>query len=235
MNNETMRPMTQQEKIAKLQETSIPMDPIGAFFSISTTTLANKIVDMMANSFGIQECDHVFIKPEKSRDGRLNGFGVWMYFDTGRTRGNGNWSIRRQGVSGKGNKARDLGGGRIDLSGAFGAKSFTGGFELSESFKKTIGSITILNDNNQIVVRADAQNKQIAVVELDFFKLISICLGIDTNSPYDYAIVDCLPKNNSKDCLDYELQILKEIRKGDQRRGKSGMNYEFRDRQLMRG
>lgn len=235
--NETMsRPLTQQERIEGLDKTNIPLTKSGTYFVETTTNLANKIVDMMVNTYGITECDHVFMHPVKSKDGRVVDFQLYMYFNTNRSRGSQTWSIRRFGGDNKGNRARDLGNGRVDLSGAFGTKTSNGGFELSESFKKTVGAVAVLNDNRQIVVRADKKDRSIGIVECNFFDILAMCLDIKTDDPFDFAIVECTPASGGRNSdLDYELQIIKHLTKNGQRRGKSGVNYEFRDRELLRG
>ena len=59
----TRKPMTQHDLIEGLTKPVIPIAPTGAIYKESTSSLANKIVDMFVNNFGIIECDHVFIYP----------------------------------------------------------------------------------------------------------------------------------------------------------------------------
>ena len=226
--SENRKPITQQDLIAGLTKPVIPIAPTGAIYKESTSSLANKIVDMFVNNFGIIECDHVFMYPVQDKAGRIVDFNLTMYFDT--TRGGANSTITRA----SGPKAASIGNGRADLRGLVGAKLSNGGFNITQTFKEKIGAVAELDNDNRIVIKADPDYNKIACVECNFFKIIGLCLGVSSDDNYDFSIIDCTPFRNSADNLDYNLVLTKEISAQDRRRGRNGINYEYADRRNMR-
>lgn len=209
-------------------QTAIPIAPIGAIYRETTTSIANKVVDMLNNTFGIIEADHVFMYPVSDKTGRIVDFNMVIYFNCANNRG-GNYTIRRMN-----GKANNYNGGRLDLTGLAGAQMGNGGFEMTPDFKKRIASIACLDDNNNIVVKPDPNHNMVAVIQCDFFKVIALCLGISPDDNYDFSILDCQPFRNNADSLDFTLIFTKEIRTENRRRGKDGINYEYSDRRNMK-
>lgn len=229
-NDNTRRPMSEAELINGLTKPTIPINPMGAMFKETTTNLANFVVDMFANTFGITECDHCVMFPIRNKANQIVDFDLYIYFDT--KRGGANPTITR--ISNKG-KAQNAGNGKLDLRGFVGAKMTNGGFKMSDEFKAVFGTVSELDDENRIIVQADPHFPQVATIKCDFFKVIEMCLGISPKDNYDFSIIGCDPVNNRNgDSIDYMLTIVKEINMNGNRRGKTGIDYSISDMKKVR-
>lgn len=219
--NRNYRGFTKEDLVNGLTEVAIPIDLSGAIFTMDTPTLGSQLMSMIDESFGISEIDHIYIYP-KYEKGQIVDFGLTMYFLANK---NGSGDISR--VSG-GQKKNNRGG--LDLSAFINNRTSTGNFNLSDKFKTHIGSLAVLDKEGNIVIHADKDMPQLAVVEGDFFKIMSVALKVDETSPYDFVITDCQPINNSKNCCDYKMKIMKEIQPVKKKSKRSSINYDYRDR-----
>ena len=228
MSNVTTTP---NDLIAGLSKPTIPIAPFGALYRETTTSLANKIVDLLSNNFGIIETDHVFMYPVTDKNNRIVDFDMYIYFNTRNSAKTG----RPAGITRiTNNKATRGNDGRVDLSGLVGGNFGNGGFRMEDNFKKVIGSLAVLNNDGNIVVQADREHNFIAVIRCDFFKAIGLCLGITSDDNYDFSVIDCQAFRNNAENLDYTIVFTKEISMNNRRRGKDGINYEYADRRNMK-
>lgn len=216
---------TKEEVIHNLTDLAIEMSLSGIILSMDTPSLANNLVNLIDESYGITEIDHIYIYP-KYEKGIISDFGVVMYFAAGRN-GEGNIS-RNSARSNNRNNNND-----IDLTQFVSNKMTTGGFSTTQNFKSKIAPLSELDRDGNLVIRADKDRPEIAMIDGDFFKLMSLALKIGNNDPYDFQIVSCDPLNNKKDCVDYRLQIIKEVvpTKKKSKRNNS-INYDYRDRMI---
>lgn len=227
--NETVQ-ITVPKAVAGLFDTAVTLPITFLGFTDNTKALGNKIVDMIANTYNIPEIDYVYMGPIIDNAGKVVDFDMTLYFDTSRTRSQ-KANISRLGGNGRKGINRMANGG-IDGRSLVCNRLRNGGYELSDTFISCLGGVAVLDDDGNIIVNADEDDPRIATVDVDFFKMMAIVLGIPANSIYDFAIISTTPMNNSKDCIDYNLIIGKEIGSGNgvRRSGKSGTNYANRAR-----
>lgn len=220
-NNRNYRGFTKEDLVNGLTDVAIPIDISGAIFTMDTPTLGSQLMSMIDETFGISEIDHIYIYP-KYEKGQITDFGLTMYFLASK---NGQGDIcRLSGGQKKNNR------GSLDLSAFLNNRTGSGQFILSDNFKKCIGSLSALDKDGNIIIRADKDMPQLAVVEGDFFKIMSVAMKVGETDPYDFVITDCQPINNSKNCCDYKMKIMKEIQPVKKKSKRSSINYDYRDR-----
>ena len=219
--NKNYRGFTKEDLVNGLTDVSIPLDISGAIFMMDTPTLGSQLMSLIDESFKISEIDHIYIYP-KYEQGQITDFGLTMYFLANK---NGTGDISRLSGGQKRNNR-----GSLDLSAFINNKTSSGGFKISDKFKTCIGTLSNLDKEGNIIIRADKDMPQLAVVEGDFFKIMALALKIDESSPYDFVITDCQPINNSKNCCDYRMKIMKEIQPVKKKSKRSSINYDYRDR-----
>lgn len=228
-NTNEMVQISVPKAVAGLFETTVTMPVAFLGFTDNTKSLGNKIVDMIATTYNIPEIDYVFMGPIMDNTGKVVDFDMTLFFDTSRTRGQKSNISRLSNGNGRGVNRTQNGG--FDARGLVCNRMRDGGYTLSDNFTACLGGVAILDEDGNIIVNADEDDARIATVDVDFFKMMAIVLGIPSNSIYDYAIISTTPMNNSKDCIDYNLIIGKEIGSGNNsRRSKSGTNYANRAR-----
>ena len=229
-NNNKTAEETKLSQIDRLVKPVIPVDPIGAIYRITTTKLADHAVDLINNTLGIEELDHIFISPEFDENGKIADFIAAAGFNT--SRNTKEWSIRRLGKSSAGNNnSKD---GRIDLLPFLGSRTSTGGFEMSGRFKEVFGAIAETNNNGDITVKAGERDPRMAIVDLDFFKLVGLCFGVQQKDNFDFSIEQCRAVRNESSNTEYVLEVKKYISHNNSSRGKSGMDYTAMDQQYRR-
>ena len=222
-NRKEARDFTSEGLLEQLTDTAIPIPLKGVIFKDTTPNLSSKIVDLIATTYGIPEVDHCYICPETDNQGRVVSMGAVLYFNPDYNGGN---ITRPKGASKKGGIRLD--DGSADLRGLVSNKVVTGGFHISEKFKKYIAPIAILNDDGDIVIRA-TRNGGMAMVDIDFFKMIAVVLKIDPDSNLDFEVTELEPigKNNS---IDYSISITKYVTP-QRKKSKRGINYDDLDRE----
>lgn len=217
---------TKEDLVKGLTDVAIPLDLSGAIFTMDTPTLGSQLMSLIDDSFGIGEIDHIYIYPEYER-GQIVSFGLTMYFLANKN-GEGNIS-RLAGGQKKSNR------GGVDLSAFINNKTNSGGFRTNDNFKAKIGSLAKLDKDGNIIIRSDKDMPQLAVVAGDFFKIMAVALKIRDDSPYDFVVTDCVPLNNSKNCCDYKMKIMKEVQPIKKKSKRSSINYDYRDRAFAQG
>lgn len=219
-----------QSAIESLMETNIPLNIKGSLWTITTPKLQKEITDMIADTMSIPEIDQVFLWPVRGKSGQVEDFNMIAYFVCDQN-GNGNITRLTQSRPGVSRNSK----GNVSLMGAVYNKAQDGNYRISDHFKKKIGAIAILDDDDNIIVKADPDgDKRVAVVELDFWKVLSMVLAIDPDSNLDFEITDCQPCNNSNNCMDFILEIKKTITAA-KKRSKKNINYESRNRRFFNG
>lgn len=227
--NNNRNPFDTKDLVTGLNKTNVPMTLKGTIWADTTPKLAAKLASIISDDFGIPEIDQVFMYPEYNKQGTVIDFGVIAYFLCDQ---NGNGNIRRIGTK-QGSRRTER--GSIDLRSAVPNRLSTGGFQMSDHFKSKIGAIAQLTENDDIVVKSD-KDKRIAIVSLDFWKVMALIMDVDSDSPYDFTITDCKPLNAKNDCMDFAIEVIKTIEKsngGKNRR--SNIDYSARNRQAMFG
>ena len=237
MNNQKQNNYRNQfdpkELVAGLNHTNAPLTLEGTLWSDTTPKLASKVANIISEDFGIREIDQVFIYPERNKRGDVEDFGVVAYFMCDQNGDGGN--IKRLGGSTKPGANR-TNRGSTDLRCFVSPKLSTGGFQLSDHFKSKIGAIAQLTDDGNIVIKADNRDKRIAMVSLDFWKVMSLVMDIDSESPYDFTIIECNPLNTKSDCMDFAIKVIKSIEKnGSGKNRRSNIDYSARNRAVMFG
>lgn len=218
------RQFTPDGLLEGLLETAVPFKTAGVEFVETTDSLAAKIVDVLDETFGIHEIDHCLLYPRRNKQGQVVDFDAVLYFNT--AKGGNNRTITRLGENNN-SRRQD---GRTNLMAYVGQRTPSGAFDLSNEFKKAIAPYAELDNNNNIVVYADENRKEIAIVEANFFKLLAMLLNVKSNDCYDFTVADCVPVNNREDCINFRLIIVKEILPDNRRKNKSGINYDALDR-----
>lgn len=213
-----------EELIAGLERTAVPLNKAGLLFREKTSSLQAKVEDMIANTWGIQEIDHVFILPIFDKNGNLEDVLCRAYFDT---KDVSNGDIVRTGRG----RVTNNGGKFSVVQYMGGAATAAGDFQLSDNFKKIFAAVA-LSDDDRLHVNAIKDNPNVAVLDIDTNALLSVVLGIDdNNSPYNFSILDAARINND----DYMLLFTKHIETGAGKRGRHKgrrINYNDLDRQF---
>ena len=211
-----------EELVAGLEKVAIPLNKAAINYREKTSALQVKLEDLIANTFGISEIDHVFVMPKISRDGQLQTVLCRAYFNTQNvTSGN----IVRRGVGSAKGGTRTI----LDLAG-MGAATGSGDFELSDQFKAVFAPLSPYDDG-QLKVGSIPRNRDIACVDIDFFAIMTMALGIDSNAPYDFSILSAEPIGRGDD---YVLLISKYISTNNGKRGRhkgSRVDYNSLDKE----
>ena len=214
--------------VDNLNSTAIPITPVGAIFRETTQTLARFVVDWLNNTCKISEADHVLMYPIYDKSNKIVDFDMVCYFNTKNSMNSKNRMISKV-YSGKATRNN---AGRADLASLLGQNTSTGGFNMTNEFKTLVGSIAELNNDGNLIIRADRTYPFVAVIKLDFFKVISLLLGITDEDNYNFSVMNCDPVANN-DSMDYSLLIAKFIDINNNRRGNHGVNYTSSDRQMI--
>ena len=217
--------------VDKLTETAIPIAPVGAMFRENTQRMAKFVVDWLNNTCNIVEADHVIMYPKYDKQNNIVDFDMYCYFNTKNSATNKNAMITKI-YNGKATRNNV---GRANLADLIGQNTSTGGFSMTNQFKSLVGSIADLNNDGNIIIRADRQYPFVATIKLDFFKVISLLLGITDEDNFNFTVMSCDPITNGGDNMDYSLLIAKFIDiNNSNRRGKNGkINYAYSDRQMI--
>lgn len=197
-----------EELIAGLDRTAVPLNKVGNLFREKTSSLQAKIEDMIANSWGITEIDHIYILPIFDRNGNLEDVLCRAYFDT-KDVSNGDivrtGRGRVAGSSGRLNVVQYMGG----------AATSSGDFQLSDRFKKTFATVA-LSDDDRLHVNSIKDNPNVAVLDIDVNAILSVALSIDESTPYNFSILDAVRINND----DYNIMFTKYIETSSGKRGR---------------
>lgn len=196
-----------EELIAGLDKTAVPLNKVGNLYREKTSSLQAKIEDMIANTWGITEIDHIYILPIFDRNGNLEDVLCRAYFDT---KDVSNGDIVRTGRgrvsnSGKLNVVQYMGG----------AATSTGDFQLSDHFKKAF-AVVALSDDDKLHVNSIKDNPNVAVLDIDINAILSIALAIDESTPYNFSVLDAVRINND----DYSIMLTKHIETNSGKRGR---------------
>lgn len=223
-NRREQRDFSAEGLLAQLDDTAIPIPKKGTIFKDTTPNLSSKIVDLIATTYGIPEVDHCYMCPEVDNQGRVVSMNAILYFNPDCNGGN---ITRPKGAAKRGGVRLD--DGSSDLRGFVNNKVSTGGFHLSEKFKQYIAPIACLDDNGNIIIKSTKGG--MAVVDVDFFKLIAVVLKIDPESNFDFEVIELEPLSNKSSNIDYSISISKFVTP-QRKRSKRGFNYDELDRQF---
>ena len=209
-----------QELIKGLGETAVPLNLKGYMYEERTSQLQAKAEDMIANTWGIQEIDHLHLLPLFDKNGNLVDMLARAYFNTKDVQ---DGDIVRVGYgkptnAGKPNVLDYVGGGATS----------SGDFRTSDKFKKTFAALA-LSDDDRLHVKSIKENPYVAVLDLDIAATMQTILQIDNSAPYDYRFIGGTRINSD----DYKVLFVKYIDLGQGKRGRhrgNRMNYAELDR-----
>lgn len=207
---------------------SIPMSLTGIVMKDTTSSLADKIVNLFVNEFDIPELEHCLFYPVKDKTGELVDFDAVLYFNT--NIGNKMKNIYKVGSNGS--RTND---GRVDLMRLAGSRTASGAFNINDKFRSTFANVAQTDRDGNIIIKAIPDSPHIAIVECSFFRLLALCFGISSSDPYDFTVAECFPLNNNSGSPDFGLVIIKEMITGQSRRAKSGTNYAALDSKRING
>lgn len=197
-------------------KTCIPMNKVGNVYRMKGSVLQASFEDMVVNTYHIDEIDHVAIMPKFDRNQNVQAILCRAYFDT---KDVSNGDIVRKGYG----AASGGGSSQTILPFIGGATTGQGDFELSKHFKEVFTPLSI-SDDDQLRVGSIPRNRNIACLDIDFFAFMTLALGIESDSPYDFTVLGVEPIG-SKGNGDYLYLISKYI---DTRSGKRGRHKKNR-------
>lgn len=209
-----------QELIKGLQETAVPLNQSGIEFTERTSSLQSKAEDMIANTWGIQEIDHLYILPIFDKNGDLVDMLARVYFNTKDVQ---DGDIVRVGYGKPSNNGKP---NVLDYVG--GGTTSSGDFRTSDKFKRTFAALA-LSDDDRLHVKSIKENPYVAVLDLDINALMQTILQIDANAPYNFKFLGAARLGGE----DYNVLISKHIDLGSGKRGRhrgNRMNYAELDR-----
>lgn len=197
-------------------------------YSVTTRDLGESMCGIFADTMGIHEIDHIAIYPIRDERNNIIDFGVDAIFNLDK-RIDKERTITRFGN----NDAANIKDNPVMR--AMAAKTRTGGFHVTDKFKKAMAPLAVTDDNGNIKVMADPSNdKRLAMVECDFLSIMTLALGIDENDPIDFEVVNCQPVNNNDKNVDFIITVEKTVQSSAfNKHRRSSINYEARDRARM--
>lgn len=200
-------------------DTSASLNQTGVVYLETTTQLADKLADIIENTFGITEIDRVFIDIDADTNTKqVLGANVLLCFDPS----NGQ-HIRKYG------RGKGQGGSRTLLDKIPYAAS-NGTYELSETFKQVIGSLLPASayDNNEFPVYEHPENNRVACVEVDIDAVMCLLLNIKHDSPYACNIMYANQTDVRDGLAEYALIFSKFIDiSGRKRKSKRNNNINY--------
>jgi hypothetical protein len=206
----------------------VPMNMTGIVVKETTSSLADKIVNLFASEYDIPELEHCLFYPQYDKTGDLVDFDAVLYFNT--NIGNKNKNIYKMGAyNGRTND------GRVDLMRLAGSRTSNGAFNFNDKFRSAFASVAHTDRDGNMIVKAVPESGHIAILECNFFRLVALCLGITSGDPFDFTIAECFALNNGNGSPDFGLVIVKEMLVGSSRRAKSGTNYAALDNKRING
>lgn len=214
---------TPEELIEGLTKTAVPLNQSGIIIRERVSALQTKIEDLIANTWGIAEIDHVYLSVVTDRNGVLRDILTRAYFNTYDVT---NGDIVRTGRGKTNNKGVF---NAVEYMG--GAAVATGDFQLSDKFKKSFAAVA-LTDDDKLDVRSLENNPGIGILDLDTRAIMSVVLLIDEASPYNFEIPSAQNVGSNND-PEYILKIEKYIDLSSRKRGRHKgrrVNYAEHDK-----
>lgn len=197
----------------------------GITYKIKTRDLGEGLCNLIDN-MGLHEIDHVSIFPIKDERGKIGDFGVDAVFNLDRK-----IPAQQRTITRFGNKNANT---TDPVLRAFAAKTKTGGYNVTDLFKKVMGPIAITDENDNVRVLTDPFDKRLAMVECDIMAVLALALNIEDNDPIDFTVVECEALSNSDKNVDFTITVEKTVTANAfKKRRSSGINYEARDRARM--
>lgn len=220
-NQLPQNPFDPKEMVRGLSDSNVTLPIYGTVYRMTCEQLEQEVEILFQQRLGFKEVDHVLIYPVVDRGGKdVCTMNVVFYFNT-TVEGS---SITRNGdPNGTGVKTI------LDFA---PSKSVNGEFSTSEKFTKTMSAIAVLDNNGKIPIKS-VPDKRIACIEVDFFLLMALCLGIDEDKPYNFTImtVDAGNNRNNNGYENAVLTILKYIdnsKRYNRSRGSNGRKIDYR-------
>ena len=198
---------------------AIPMSETGRVYRDTLQNLAVNINQCIATSFNLPELDNIIFTPRVAKnDVGASDMIATAYFNTSNVNGNIFYTGK------KGNRNND--GGRLNVLSAAGyGGGGTGPFGVNDHFRSIIKPLCKVNDNGKPImnIKTVPGAKDIASIELDFYAVLSLGLGVKPNDPYDYDVLSIIPIPNTSN---FTITIMKYITNNGIRKGRnSTVNY----------
>lgn len=172
------------------KEPLIPLNYRGPLYDTTCSAFGQSCVDMLCNTFGLPSTIFMHVWPTiDRRGGEVTDVYTVVAFDASL----GNKDIW---INGNTNPNQNNGGVKM-ITQYKNVRTSGAKFGISDAWKKVIGGLAAKYDSDgKIVIDApsyeqikrDGRFKNFAYVELDFFKLVAMVLGIGSNDPYDFTI-----------------------------------------------
>lgn len=205
-------------------------------WTFTTPVIQNDVVELISG-YGVAEIDSVYMWPQRDKSGNIVNFGMVAYFIVDNSnKGN----ITRVGANNNGKSSSNSLRSRVTNKGR------SGDFIANQQFISALSPIAMFDDDGNIVINSDPgedngdddnnrrKENNLAMVYLDFWKVMALLLGVRNDSPCDFEITECNPLNNSKNCIDFVGKVRKIANYDNTRRSKKNrFNYENRNRRLL--
>lgn len=203
---------------------AIDIPEIGVIFKDTLQNIGTKVRAELAGAFQLDECDKVIIMPKLARNQvGASDIGVTACFVPNP---GGNIYFRGKGKNG-GNNGN---GGRINMIQSAGAAAGgTGPFQTSATFDQVIKPLCKTNDKGEPIMVIKQQRGGIASVELDFYAVMCLVLGIKPKDPYDFTVISIIPTDNN-----FTLVVAKTIIGAQSKGSKSNIDYAQLEREIYR-
>lgn len=201
-NGETTRDYSYKSLIEGCTSTAVSLNQTGVVYLETTTQIADKLADIIENTFGISEIDRVFIDLDvDSKTQQVLGANVLLCFDPY----NGRDIVKYGGRNGRGKTRTFV--DRIPYAASNGT------YELSSNFKKFIGSLLPCTafDEDEFPVFEHPENSRVACVEVDIDAVMALILSIEPSSPYACNLMFASPTDVRDGLQEYAVIFSKFI------------------------
>lgn len=210
--------MSQEELLAGLKP-ALESHARGMLYQETTLTFASKLEDCFRTRLKIVEVDRILVIPKIARNYvGADDLIAKIYFAV---------SQNTQNIyyRGKGNKNRGN-SGRINMVQAAGYGNGGGVFGFTDEFKQVMAPFCKTDNNRKALLNLKTVQNHggVASLEVDFWALLFLFLGIESDDPYDCDVlrVDLIQGSDNV----YNMLFAKYIYQGGQKRGKTGINYD---------
>lgn len=226
VDNKAPKMYKPEELVAETQTTTMGLPVKGTIFTVSSNELVAKMEEILINSLCIDQVDGVLmdIITQNGNVTEIHCYAVMNLNDA--KPGTSMIALNRAaGGSYKGGDGRTRIGNVMPIS---GRNNLCGGkYIFGPDFTSKLGSIAVLdNDDNIVVTEAPGggRNNKVALVELDFFKMMCVGLDVSDDDPFDWSLISADPLGGDN----YSLMFTKFIvnKKIGKRKG-GGANIDY--------
>lgn len=210
--------MSENKNMIEGLRPAIECAEVGRVYQCTTEELGYKLAEELVTRFKLVECDNIILTPKLAK----NQTGAYDIYAKAYFTQQPNGNVYKKG-SGNGNRRNN--DGRIDMVGTSGTGGGTGAFGVSDQFRQIMGPLCKVNDNGKPIMnlRTVQGFPNAAELELDFYALMCLALGIKPEDCYNFAILQVTPINTTNN---FNLLYMKLISANGYRKGNnSKINY----------